>query len=58
MWESADPEVILCFLTKEWYVSFNNIYELKEFWEEPDTEWPVQDSKNILQCVTIAIDLS
>lgn len=58
MWESADPKVILWFLTEEWHVSFNSVCELKDFWEEPDSKWPVQNSKNILQCVTIAIDLS
>lgn len=39
-------------------MSFNSVCELKDFWEEPDSKWPVQNSKNILQCVTIAIDLS
>lgn len=58
VWESADPKVILWFLTEEWHVSFNSVYELKDFWEEPDSECPVQSSKNILQCVTIAIDPS
>lgn len=38
--------------------TFNSVYELKDFWEEPVSEWPVQNSKNILQCTIIAIDLS